>query len=168
MYARILVPVDGSPTSEAGLVEAIRLARMSGGRILLLHVAEGLPYLPESATYGVCLPDANRAAVERGAELLKRCRALVAADGVEVDTALFEDDGRHLEDYVADQVKAGNADVVVIGTHGRRGIGRLLLGSDAEQVVRTATVPVLLVRHRKSGPAAGDAPHEAAAETLAG
>jgi len=51
-----------------------------------------------------------------------------------------------LSDLVGDQAKAWNADLVVIGTHGRRGVNRLMLGSDAEQIVRTSPVPVLLVR----------------------
>ena len=157
MYAKILVPVDGSPTSDAGLVEAIRLARMSGGSVRLLHIADGLPYLPESATYGVVLPDTTKAALEHGSELLERCRAQVAAAGVAVVTSLVEGRGKHLEDFVAEQVQAGNADVVVLGTHGRRGISRVLLGSDAEQVVRKTTVPVLLVRH-SSDAATGDDP----------
>jgi nucleotide-binding universal stress UspA family protein len=61
-------------------------------------------------------------------------------------------------------VKAGNADVVVLGTHGRRGIGRMLLGSDAEQVVRKTTVPVLLVRH---GAAAAGEPKAAGVASAA-
>ena len=158
MYAHILVPVDGSPTSDAGLVEAIRLARMSGGEILLLHVSDDLPYLPESATFGVCVPDLAKAAMERGAELLESCRERVTKAGVAVDSLNIEGDGRPLEDFVADQVKAGNADVIVLGTHGRRGVSRMLLGSDAEQVVRKATVPVLLVRHPSSNAASAAEP----------
>jgi nucleotide-binding universal stress UspA family protein len=146
MYAKILVPVDGSRTSEAGLAEAIQLARMSGGAIRLLHVVEELPYLPEAANYAVHVPDLTQDALERGKALLERCRARVAQAGVAVAPVLVESQGRHLEDFVAEEVSAGRADLVVLGTHGRRGIGRLLLGSDAEQVVRKSRVPVLLVR----------------------
>lgn len=166
MYARILVPVDGSRTSDAGLAEGLRLARMSGGRVLLLHVAEAMPYIPESATYGVYVPDGAKAAREHGSEVLERCRALAAAEGVAVDSVLVDGDGRHLEDFVAEQVRAGNADVIVLGTHGRRGVSRLLLGSDAEQVVRKATVPVLLVRRASpGGGAAGESMKGGVAET---
>ncbi len=146
MYARILVPVDGSRTSEAGLAEAIHLARMSGGAIRLLHVVEELPYLPEAANYAVHVPDLAKDAMERGKALLERCRAQVAQAGVAGRGGLGGARGRHLEDFVAAEVAAGRADVVVLGTHGRRGVGRLLLGSDAEQVVRKSLVPVLLVR----------------------
>ena len=65
---------------------------------------------------------------------------------IPVDTALFDSLSKRLCDRVAEQVKEWGADVIVLGTHGRRGVGRMLLGSDAEQIVRTATVPVLLVR----------------------
>ena len=66
--------------------------------------------------------------------------------GVQVDTLLFDNVSNRLCDTVLEQVKKWGADLIVIGTHGRRGVGRMLLGSDAEQVVRTAPVPVLLVR----------------------
>jgi nucleotide-binding universal stress UspA family protein len=146
MFARILVPIDGSPTSEAGLAEAIRLARMCGGRIRLLHVVDELPYIPESAAFGVKVTDLGRRARERGAALLDEWSARVLQAGIEVDTMLLEGIGTRLVEFVDDQVDAWKADVVVLGTHGRHGIGRALIGSDAEQVVRHATVPVLLVR----------------------
>jgi nucleotide-binding universal stress UspA family protein len=146
MYARILVPVDGSPTSEAGLAQAIRLARLSAGRIRLVHLVDELPYIPESAMYGVMVPDLSGPARERGAAMLERWRARVAEAGVPVDTVLLEGVGAHLSEFVEGQVQAWQADVIVLGTHGRRGLARTLIGSGAEQIVRHATVPVLLVR----------------------
>ncbi len=146
MYARILVPVDGSPTSEAGLAEAIRLARSSRGALRLLHVVDDMPPLPMSAINGVAMPDLSALARERGDALLARCVAQAREAGVAAEPLLVEGLGRHLADFVGDQVRSWNADLIVLGTHGRRGVGRLLVGSDAEQVVRVAPVPVLLVR----------------------
>lgn len=151
MYSRILVPVDGSPTSDAGLDEAIRLARLSGGRIRLAHLVDELPYLPESATFGATVPEVNRPAVERGDRLLRRRRARVADEGLAVDTVQEEGIGKPLAEFVCEQVDAWQADVIVLGTHGRRGMSRLLLGSGAEQIVRRANVPVLLVRFTDRG-----------------
>jgi nucleotide-binding universal stress UspA family protein len=167
MYARILVPVDGSPTSEAGLAEAICLAGLSGGRIRLMHLVDELPYIPEAATYGVLVPDPARPARERGAALLDRWGARVAQAGVEVDTMLLEGIGGRLVEFVNGQVEAWKADVIVLGTHGRRGLGRTLLGSDAEQIARHATVPVLLVRRHAKAAAKGELPIARTAEGTA-
>ncbi len=68
------------------------------------------------------------------------------AAGVEADNMLFDNFGERLGDAVADAAKRWNADLVVVGTHGRRGIGRVFLGSGAEQIIRLAPVPVLVVR----------------------
>jgi nucleotide-binding universal stress UspA family protein len=70
----------------------------------------------------------------------------VEAAGIKVDTLLRDSFEGRVCDLVVDSAKAWPADVIVIGTHGRRGVGRLLIGSDAEQIVRYARVPVLLVR----------------------
>jgi nucleotide-binding universal stress UspA family protein len=156
MYARILVPIDGSPTSEAGLAEAIRLARVSGGRIRLMHLVDELPYIPEASMYGAVVPDLTKPARDRGVALLERWSARVVQAGVEVDTVLLEGVAAHLVERVNEQVHAWKAEVIVLGTHGRHGLGRAMLGSDAEQIVRHAGVPVLLVRSdASSAPTAG-------------
>ena len=76
---------------------------------------------------------------------LKAVRADLAA-GVPVDTLLMECFAQRTSEVVIAQAQTWKADLIVLGTHGRRGVGRLLMGSDAEQIVRSATVPVLLVR----------------------
>jgi nucleotide-binding universal stress UspA family protein len=146
MYARILVPVDGSAASGAGLDEAIRIARDGGASLRLLHVVDRTPSIPMSAIHGVVPVDLATPAAAAGAELLARCAARARDAGVEVETLAVEGLGRHLADFVGDQVLSWNADLIVMGTHGRRGFGRIALGSDAEQVARLAPVPVLLVR----------------------
>jgi nucleotide-binding universal stress UspA family protein len=145
MYDRILVPVDGSPTSEAGLTEAIRLAHLSGGRICLMYLVDEMPFVPEAASCSAMVPNTVAAARDRGAAMLDRWGARVVQAGVEVDTKLLEGIGSRLVEFVNEQVQAWKADIVVLGTHGRHGLGRALIGSDAEQIVRHATVPVLLV-----------------------
>jgi nucleotide-binding universal stress UspA family protein len=145
MYQRILVPYDGSPTSTLGLDEAVKLARLTGAELRLIHVVDDLAFATgfESATVyvGDVLPMMRAA----GAEILAQGKARVGS-GVEVDTVLLEGMATRVCDVVVEQVRAWNADLIVIGTHGRRGVGRLLMGSDAEQIVRLAPVPVLLVR----------------------
>jgi nucleotide-binding universal stress UspA family protein len=143
MYQRILVPFDGSDTSGRGLDEAIRLARLTGGRIRLVHVMDVLAFVG-GLSFGS--DDVLRVLVDAGARTLAAAKARVEASGVPVDTYMPETFGERVCDVVVAQAKAWTADLIVIGTHGRRGIGRLVIGSDAEQIVRAAPVPVLLVR----------------------
>jgi nucleotide-binding universal stress UspA family protein len=145
MYERILVPVDGSPPSNLGLSEAIKLAKLTGAQMLLLHAIDiaAVSVTPEASAAMPQLFDAMR---EAGNELLARARATAETAGVRVETVLVDTLAGRVSDLVIEQAKRWQADLIVIGTHGRRGVSRVLLGSDAEQVVRSAPVPVLLVR----------------------
>jgi nucleotide-binding universal stress UspA family protein len=146
MYQRILVPVDGSATSDHGLEQAIAVARLTGGRILLAHVLDELVFtngFETGATYlNTVLPNLRR----RSAQILEAARGRVAAAGVPVEAATLECFARRTSDVIVEQAGEWDADLSVLGTHGRRGVGRLVLGSDAEQVLRMSPVPVLLVR----------------------
>jgi nucleotide-binding universal stress UspA family protein len=146
MYARILVPVDGSPTSRLGVAEAVKLGLLTGGRIKFLHAIDllSLAAVPEfGMTATPQLLDMLR---ESGRAILAAAKETAARAGVASDTVLADNLAGRVCDLVIDEAKAWDADIVVIGTHGRRGVGRLLLGSDAEQIVRLSPVPVLLVR----------------------
>ncbi|MEJ5990151.1 universal stress protein [Ramlibacter sp. PS3R-8] len=142
MFHRILIPVDGSPTSGKALVTALQLARESGGRVRLVHSFDELAYM---------------SGFEYSADVLQECRGyaekvlqegldIARAAGVPADTKLMEAPGQRLGDQVAEEARRFEADLIVVGTHGRRGIGRVLLGSGAEQVIRQAPVPVLSIR----------------------
>jgi nucleotide-binding universal stress UspA family protein len=149
-YKRILVPVDGSPTSARGVAEAIKLAQSGGAKLLLLHVVEEYAILgiPEAgASIGPVLDALNRAGRITLAKIERGVRRL----GVRAETKLVEDFSGRVANAIVDQAKRWRADVIVMGTHGRRGLNRMMLGSDAELVVRYSTVPVLLVpaRNRK-------------------
>ena len=146
MYQRILVPVDGSPTSNAGLDEAIKIAELTGAQLRLLHVVDEMPFVLSGEGYGAITTDVFALLREAGAKILEEARSKVQERGVPVDTALFDSLSGRLCDRVMEQVTQWHADLVVLGTHGRRGLRRALLGSDAEQVLRTSPVPVLLVR----------------------
>jgi nucleotide-binding universal stress UspA family protein len=150
MFRRILVPIDGSPTSNKGLEEAIALAKNQAGRVCLLHVVDesivtqgfdGTMYVP--AKY---VDEFLKALREDGRKLLAKAETKVRQRHVKVDTVLLESLGSRVADLIIKQAKKWRADVVVLGTHGRRGLSRILMGSDAEMVVREAPIPVLLVR----------------------
>ena len=142
MYKRILVPVDGSPTSIRGLDEAIGLAKLGGGSVRLVHVLDRVVF-QGGETYTVDVFGLLREAGER---ILQKMKAHAAAAGIDASTFLSEVLPGRVCDVVVEQAKEFGADLIVLGTHGRRGVSRLLVGSDAEQIVRVAPVPVLLVR----------------------
>ncbi len=146
MYQRILVPIDGSTTSTQGLNEAIKLAKLTGAEMRLIHVADALSFATGFEPYAVYAGDLVPRIREAGELVLKGARELVQAQGIRVDSKLLDDLVSRVSETVIEQAKAWGADLIVLGTHGRRGVGRFLLGSDAEQIARTAPVPVLLVR----------------------
>jgi len=145
MYQHILVPVDGSPTSDGGLEEAIKLARVTGGRVRLLHVAGLMPLSMNAEGSGAWSSDVRRIVREGSEKILAKAKAKVEQGGIAVDAVLLGGSANRLVEHVADQVKTWGVDLIVLGTHGRGGLGRLLMGSLAEEVLRAATVPVLLV-----------------------
>ncbi len=149
MYKRILVPIDGSHTSQRGLTEAIRLAKHHKARLRLIHVVDvfivALPL--ESGRYADEIQKSFR---EDGRRLVNKAEALVRKHGLTVDSVMSEIVGGRAAEIIVAQARKWRADIIVIGTHGRRGVRRLVMGSDAEEVVRTSPVPVLLVRPKRS------------------
>lgn len=146
MYTHILVPLDGSPTSQRGLDEALALAQLTGARLRLLHVVEDPVFATGMGGFDPMGLELIPLLREAGEKLLADCKARVVAQGVAVETVLLERLGTRICDAVVQDVKECGADLIVLGTHGRRGMRRLTLGSDAEQIVRLASVPVLMVR----------------------
>ena len=142
MYKRILVPVDGSETSNRAVVAALQMARENGGRVRLVHALDELAYL-SGYEYSA---DLLKAARDEGNNVLEGARSMAQSAGVPADAKLVETAGRRLGELVAEEARSWEADLVVVGTHGRRGMSRILLGSGAEQVLRLAPVPVLAVR----------------------
>lgn len=148
MYRTILVPVDGSPTATRGLREAARLAKQLGSRLVILHVVEDFSHedLLERASFSPGLLALLR---ENGKRILARAAALAKRRGMAVKEVMSERPGWRTADQIVEVAKGANAGLIVIGTHGRRGMRRLVMGSDAEEVVRLAPVPVMLVRSKE-------------------
>lgn len=143
-YRRILVAIDGSDAAARGLREAVRLAREQKSQLCIVHVVnEAVPYTPLAGAPPVNLVPQL---IESGRRVLERARAQARKHGVRAKTVLVESTGGEVAPRILAQVRRQRADLVVLGTHGRRGLRRLVLGSDAEHVVRASSVPVLLVR----------------------
>ena len=147
MYERILVAVDGSATAKLGLEEAVKLSRNQQSRLLIVHVVDQLaPYIDPIAAGYFDLVSVMR---ESGRAVIKEAADWAREHGVEPETAMEEAVVAAAE-VIVKQATQWRADLIVLGTHGRRGVKRMVMGSDAEAVVRTTPVPVLLVRTRPS------------------
>ena len=152
MFKRILVAVDGSPESSAGLDAAVALASDQQATLFALHVIDdgSLPINFDGALYPPSYVDAYAEAMRTiGRKILDRTQKVARADSVQIDCILVRSRGVSVAEVIVEQSRKLKADIIVLGTHGRRGLKRVLMGSDAEQVVREASVPVLLVRGRK-------------------
>ena len=148
-FRHILVPVDGSAGSDKALADAIRLAGFNGAKITLLHVMDQVDVVdPRKSDAGHASPaiEQARAFLRTEAEnLLARLGERVLMRGLPLECVLTAGAGR-VADVVAEQAQIGHADLIVLGSHGRRCLGRVLLGSHAEQIIRCAPAPVLVVR----------------------
>lgn len=141
MYKRIMVPVDGSGTSKAALRHALTLAKEQQAVARLVYVLERIQaWGPEGQV------DLENVLRDSGKAVLADAEATAAKAGVKVETGIADAGTQRIARCIADEAAAWNADLIVMGTHGRRGIDHLILGSVAEGVVRTAHAPVLLVR----------------------
>ena len=157
-FSRILVPTDFSTGAEHAAVAAAELARSLGGTVTLLHVYNPPSLMfPDGSTFAPTPAQLVEASERADEDLAVASRALASrlGDGVDIRTATAIGDAA---DEIVRLADSGRFDVVVMGTHGRTGLRRLVLGSVAEKVLRRATIPVLTVREHKGGEAAA-APH---------
>jgi nucleotide-binding universal stress UspA family protein len=145
MYKKLLVPVDGSVPSMLGLKEAIKLAKSHGSELQLVHVVNEL-ILTDAETPAIYMDKVADSLRAKGKAILDDAARVVRDHALEPQTVLLESIGGRAADLIVEQAKKSNAELIVMGTHGRRGLRRLTLGSDAELVVRSSPVPVLLVR----------------------
>lgn len=147
MYERIAVAVDGSEVSTAALNEAIKLAGVTHATLLLLHVCEEMPMVWSiEGMASMPMEDVSLAFAAAGKQLLLRDQAEAEKSGIRVETKLVEDYSGRIGTVISAEAKSWRADLLVVGSHGRKGLDHLLMGSVAESVMRTASMPVLLVR----------------------
>ena len=144
-FKKILVPVDGSAPSDEAVKLAIIVARDQGAALTFLHVLEVARIIAMTSVPAVGVDPSFAVTAEResGEEALRRAVADAKAAKIAADTVM--DEGGSV-DSILDAARKQHADLIVIGSHGRGGIARALLGSVAEGVLRRADVPVLVTR----------------------
>lgn len=150
MYQRILVPSDGSKLSDRAVSEAVNFAKAIGAKITVLHVMpKSQMFLDESfvvpVTTSQSLKDRFKKQVAVLAEeILDKARAQAAAAGVECDAIAVASDSPF--DAIIKRTVKSNCDLIVMASHGRRGLSGVLLGSETSKVLVHSRIPVLVVR----------------------
>lgn len=156
MYQTILVPIDGSPAATAGLDEAIRIAIHVDARLHLMNIVDDNAFAANDgeadAEHGRAAGDLRSVVRDGGEKVLRRARERAEARGVIASTALVASGAERLLALVARQAEESGADLIVLGTHRRRGLSRVLTSSESGHLLNEVNVPVLLVCSEDEGP----------------
>ena len=145
MHQQLLVPLDGSATAECGFQEALRLAEQLKAKLCLLNVIDEFPLGLEWAPAAAYLEALENMRLS-GAALLDKAELAANERGVACQSLVREAGQKRVADLILEAANQTGCDMIVMGTHGRRGLSHLTMGSDAELVVRSSSVPVVLVR----------------------
>ena len=144
MYRSILIPTDGTEITAKAVSTAVELARALGARLSTITVKEPFPYSAISEMQPIP-PQEFYDAQERIA--LKRVKEVVdVATGAGLACEAFTVEAQHPWEAILDHAKAQECDLIVMASHGRRGVGALLIGSETSRVLTHCNLPVLVVR----------------------
>ncbi len=150
MSKRIFVAIDNSSTSQKALDEAIQLAKAFGASLCIATAADEGPLTQHGMGLGTYI-DVDKIKEEMRASsnmLLAQAQEKASAAGCKAELLLIESTQKRVAEMIAEAASQWNADLIVVGTHGRRGFERLLVGSVAENLVRIATTSLMLVREK--------------------
>jgi nucleotide-binding universal stress UspA family protein len=148
MYKQIFVAIDNSSTAQKALDEAIDLAAKLGAGLCIGTALDEAPVSQHGMGLGsyIDVDKVKQEMRDAGNALLDRAVAKAKEAGCDPYRILIESDEKRLSDLIIQAATQWNADLIVMGTHGRRGFERMLVGSVAEHMIRTATTTLLLVR----------------------
>ena len=144
MYQRILFPTDGSDITPKALQSAIGMAKLTGASLYALAVKEPFPYSAISEMQPVPPQEFFDAQERVAAARVKAVTDAAAAAGLACQGHTVE--ALHPWEAILEHAKAQNCDLIVMASHGRRGMSALLLGSETQKVLTHSTLPVLVVR----------------------
>ncbi len=145
IYKKILVAVDGSETSTLAMQEAINLAKDQQATLRIIYVADAF-VVGDGVHFD--FEQYENTVRGYGMAILNKMKPLAQEVGVTVESDIIENTEHsvRIPEKIVEEANAWHANLLVVGTHGRRGFNRLVLGSVAEGIIRMASTPVLLVR----------------------
>ena len=144
MFKHILVPVDGSATSMLAVNKAAGLAKVFGSQVTAVYVIDPYPFTGVGADFAYGQAQYLSAATADAHTALDSVKSAMEQAGIPVDTVMGE--GHSVHDGIMEAAKTTGADLIVMGSHGRRGLEKLVLGSVTQRVLSHTTLPVLVVR----------------------
>jgi len=147
MYQHVLISVDDSHTSGKALEKAIEICKATGAALEIVHAVDESIFSHIRETTLIDKGAALKAVLLEGKETLARAVEVATDAGLTPKSQLLSSDSLHAADQVAAHVAKSDADLLIVGSHGRRGIQRMLLGSVAEKLLRKVEISVLVVRH---------------------
>jgi len=146
MYKHILISTDGSDVAQKGVDQGLALAKALGARVTLITVTESFPIYASAGAGWVSTEMANYDDIQKEHAEKILATAKQAADGLGVTAETLYVPNASPAEAIVEAAKSRGCDMIAMASHGRRGIGRLLLGSQTSEVVSHAPVPVLVVR----------------------
>ena len=149
MFKHLLVPTDGSPLSQEAVERAVSFAREAGARITFFHAEQRFPsmYVDMGAIFDPHMPQRfHEAENVVAAEILARAERVAHAAGVECDTLALASDEPY--EAIIEAASRQECDLIFMASHGHRGVGALLLGSETHKVLTHTRIPVLV--HRRA------------------
>ncbi|MFK0686055.1 universal stress protein [Ochrobactrum sp. BD67] len=149
MYTNILIATDGSELAEKGVDQGVALAKETGAKVTFVSVTELLPsygivVAAEWASSPAAFQEYREAITKAATEILTKAKAKATEIGVSAEAVHIENQSP--AQGIVEAANARNADLIVIASHGRRGVNKLLLGSQAAEVLSLSTVPVLVIK----------------------
>lgn len=149
MYTRIVVGIDGSELATKALRHALVLAKATGGKLFIVTSTEPSVLITAGAEFmavdtGAIVADLEEVKAKSAQATLAAAEALATGEGLSVTK--FHVPSSIAADAILKTAESQGADLIVMGSHGRRGLGRLLLGSQAAEVLARASIPVMVVK----------------------
>ena len=144
MFKHILVPIDGSATSMLAVSKATALAKTFGSVVTALYVVDPYPFTGVGADFAYGQAQYLSAATSEANTALEAAKKAMEEAGVTVNTVVGE--GHAVHDGIVRAIESVGADLVIMGSHGRRGLEKLMLGSVTQRVLGVVRIPVLVVR----------------------
>ncbi|AGX86534.1 universal stress protein [Candidatus Symbiobacter mobilis] len=144
MFERILVPVDGSPTCHNAVVKAVGLSKAFSSAVTILYVIDPYPFTGVGADFAYGQAEYLSAALAEAHSAVHAAKELFEAEGIAPGTSVVE--AHTVWRGIVEAAESSHADLIVMGSHGRHGLGKLVLGSVAHSVLSHTNLPVLVVR----------------------
>lgn len=144
MFTHILVPVDGSPTAAVAVNKAAALAKVFNSQVTAVYVIDPYPFTGVGADFAYGQAQYLTAATTEAHIALDAVKTLMEQAGVAVEIVVGE--GHSVHNGIMEAAKATGADLIVMGSHGRKGLEKLVLGSVTQRVLADSLIPVLVVR----------------------